>query len=258
MVKVSRLRVYPIKSLRGFDVSSAQVEERGLQHDRRWMLVDADGIFLTARKDARMLLFSTAISEKLTVTAPTGEKVVISLDASGPEMKVQVWSAVVKAARVSDEADDWFSEQLGMPCHLVKVTPNMNRSTGFGSGQVGFADAMPILVAGEASLGDLNQRVGRNLEIERFRPNVILKGSEPFAEDDWNGLSTQEVQLRATKRCGRCLVTTLDPATAQGGTEPLDTLATYRRFGKNVCFGMYYAPERLGTLTVGDELSIQN
>jgi uncharacterized protein YcbX len=202
-----------------------------------------------------MLLFSTSITDDLSVTAPNGNELRIPIEASAEPMKVQVWGSVVRAAKVSAQADEWFSEHLGQLCHLVKVTPRMNRSTGVGSGQVGFADAMPILVAGEASLKDLNERMGRTLEIERFRPNVIVRGSEAFAEDDWSGLSSGEVALRATKRCGRCLVTTLDPLTAQGGTEPLDTLATYRRFGKNVCFGMYYAPEQQGKLSVGDPVS---
>jgi uncharacterized protein YcbX len=255
MPEISRLRIYPIKSLRGFDVSTSVVETRGFQHDRRWMLVDEQGLFLTARKDARMLLFSTAIDETLTVTAPIGDTISIDLDEFGPPIKVQVWSAVVKAATVSNQADEWFSDHLGKACRLVRVTPTMVRSTGRTSGQVGFADAMPILVAGESSLTDLCSRSGKTFEMERFRPNLIIKGSAPFAEDEWKTISTAEVCLRATKRCGRCLVTTLDPVTGQGGTEPLATLATFRRFGNNVCFGMYFAPDRIGSMSVGEPIT---
>jgi len=259
LVEVSELRIHPIKSLRGISVQASQLEPRGLAHDRRMMLVDADGRFISQREHAPLALVGVQPTDKgWSVTAPGHEALGIGNVGTGKALNVTVWRDTVSAERVSDMADAWFSNVLGFPARLVRMTDESSRPLhedfAREGDQVSFADAMPVLVASEASLGELNSRVGRELEMRRFRANIIIRGCEPHAEDGWREIRIGETVLRSTKRCGRCIVTTIDPETGVAGTEPLKALAGYRLFDQNACFGMYYAPVQCGSVRVGDRV----
>jgi uncharacterized protein len=257
IASVAQLLVYPIKSLRGVSVREWPVEARGLRHDRRWMLVDESGTFLSQRSDARMALIDVEFMDGGMLI---GGELRVPLSPQEEECKVQVWNSVCHATRVSDEADRWFSERLGLSARLVYMPDHMRRPAGspesLETDLVGFADSDPILVAGEASLADLNARLDCPVPILRFRPNVVLSGSPAFAEDEWSGIGIGRLSLRRTRRCGRCRVTTIDIETAEVSDEPLRTLARYRTFGKHACFGSYYAPETRATIAVGDDVQV--
>ena len=181
----------------------------------------------------------------------------LPLKPEGESIKVQIWKAKTTGAVVSDKADDWISRAMGEPSRLVympdaarrRISPKYNA----GKGIVGFADAYPILVASEASLQDLNSRMETPITIDRFRPNIVLKGCEPYEEDTWTTLRIGKVVLRSARPDIRCLVTTQDPFTGESlGPEPLKTLATYRKVEGGVIFGMYYIPEKVGRISIGD------
>ena len=252
---VACLTVYPIKSLGGVDFESAEVQSRGLALDRRWMLVDEDGVFISQREDTSLVRFELCAEDDCLVVSSPTSSVQVPFRSDGPGIGVRVWQSELEAPLVSAEVDAWFSSELGRPCHLVSMPDNCPRkiSLQFGDASVSFADAMPILVLSESSLGDLNSRLERPVPIDRFRANVVLRDSEAFAEDGWSEISIGNVTLRSTKRCGRCLVTCTDQATGERGTEPLRTLSGYRLFGQNACMGMYYVPSSTGVLRVGDE-----
>lgn len=263
---LSALNIYPVKGLKGIAVAAARCTERGLEHDRRWMLVDREGVFLTQREHPKMATVWTDIGDEfLTLCVPDEAGVDVPLrPAKAPAMKVQVWRSVCEAVPVSPQADELLSSYLGTACRLVYMPDSSKRYSNpdyaGGNNLVGFADGYAYLVIGEASLADLNARLAAKghppLPMNRFRPNLVVAGSAAYAEDGWGEIHIGEAVLRAAKPCGRCEVTTTDQSTGEvRGPEPLATLGTYRnseRFG--VKFGMNLVTVREGTLRVGDQV----
>ncbi len=263
-VTISALYVYPVKGLKGIALESARCTERGLEHDRRWMVVDAAGHFLTQREHPRMATVWTELgAATLELSAPDAGSVEVPLDPGGaPALPVRVWSSVCEALPVSREADAWLSAYLGLDCRLVYMPQSTRRASNArytdSERLVGFADGYAYLVAGEASLADLNARLAARghpaLPMNRFRPNLVVAGSAAYAEDGWKDIRIADAALRAAKPCGRCQVTTTNQATGEvEGPEPLATLATYRQseeFG--VMFAMNFYALRGGTVRVGD------
>jgi uncharacterized protein YcbX len=262
MAAITSLFVFPVKSLGGIAVSESLVAKRGLEHDRRWMIVDADGVFMTQRSDTRLALFRTAISpEGLHLTNPCGETMIANFKPLGKQRSVRVWKDTCDAVQVSAEIDAWLSNSLEQPCGLVYMPEGSHRATSATYTQagdiVGFADAFQILVIGDSSLDELNSRLDLPLPINRFRPNITVMGWAPHQEDDWSELQIGDVVLRAAKKCGRCSVTATDQQTGVVGVEPLRTLAGYRLEGQAIQFGAYFVPACTGTIRVGDEIAFR-
>jgi uncharacterized protein YcbX len=267
-VTISALHIYPVKGLKGLELSEALCTERGLEHDRRWMVVDAGGQFLSQRSHPRMATIWTDIVDgTLSLSAPDAGSVEVPLEpAPAQAMRVRVWHSDVDAVAVSSQADAWLSDYLGFGCRLVHM-PDASRRTSpekyAGPDKlVGFADAFAHLMIGEASLADLNTRLAarghRALPMNRFRPNLVVAGSSPYAEDGWSDLRIGEAALRGVKRCGRCQVTTTDQTTGEVmGPEPLATLATYRESPElGVMFGMNCVTVKPGRIAVGDTVEL--
>lgn len=261
-IDVARLRLYPVKGLRGSDIERSTVERRGLQHDRRFLVVGQDRVFLSLRSTTEMARVEALVDGgSLSLKKEGLGEISVGLTTEGPLERVRVWKKWVGGRHVSRETDEWLSKALGQRCRLYWMPEGARRRVAapFNSGDdlVSFADAMPILVASESSIEDLNRRLPSPVPIERFRPNIILRGCAPFEEDEWSRIRIGAVVLRAGKKCNRCLVTTTDHLTGERlGPEPLRTLAEFRRNGAGVAFGMYYIPESLGTIAVGDACSI--
>jgi uncharacterized protein len=261
-MEVASLHIYPVKSLRGIDVDTAVMEKRGFRYDRRWMIVGQDGVFFTQRKIARMALFDTDLTSSALRIGVSGMRdLEAPLKPQGQKRMVKVWRSWVSATQVWEEADAWLTEAMGTPCSLVRLSESSRRTAKGPDARstdiVGFADSNPILLASESSLHDLNKRLQKPLPMVRFRPNIVVRGSDPWREDDWHSVQLgQRVRLRQTRLCGRCIVTTIDPATAELSDEPLRTLATFRRQGKNVIFGTHFAPDGLGAVSIGDGVTV--
>lgn len=265
---VASLHVYPVKGLKGVDLGASRCTSRGLEHDRRWMVVDGEGGFLTQRTHPKLATIWTDLSEEtLEISAPGMDPVEVPLVANGAaSLRVRVWNSVVEAVPASRFADGWLTEYLGMPCRLVYMpdaTERFSRPEFAGEGRlVGFADAFAYLVVGQSSLDDLNARLAGKgvgaLPMNRFRPNLVVSGSEPYAEDTWSEIRVGEAVLRAAKQCGRCQVTTTDQTTGEvRGPEPLATLATYRNHAEwGPLFGMNYVTVRPGAVRVGDPVEL--
>ena len=259
---VSELYVYPIKSCRGLRLPSGEVEERGFRFDRRWMLADESGLFLSQRKIPAMALIDVALGPgHLTVSAPGMDPLVVPLEA-GLEASVQttIWRDVVQAQPYGDEVNRWFSAFLGLPCRLVKFPDQARRNVDTRYAKQGehtaFSDAYPFLAISEASLADLNSRLEHALPMNRFRPNIVLAGCEAFAEDTWPAFRIGPVTFRSAKPCTRCRVTTIDQLTGISGVEPLRTLSQYRRRGSGVLFGQNLLHSGSGRISVGDSVHI--
>jgi uncharacterized protein YcbX len=262
-VTLSELHIYPVKSLGGIALGQAEVTGRGLEHDRRWMVVDAAGMFLTQREHPEMATVWVDVERgRLCLAAPDRDTLELPVDAApGPAMRVQVWNSQVEAFAVSRDADEWLSGHLGTPCRLVHMPDSTRRECNpefAGPGQVvSFADGYPFLIANEASLADLNRRAGTDLPMNRFRANLVVRGAQAWEEDNWREFRVGEVRFRAAKPCGRCQVTTTDQATGKvRGPEPLATLATFRDSAFGVRFGVNLVALGTGTLRVGDTLDL--
>lgn len=261
---VSELVVYPIKSLGGINVDRWPVEKRGLKHDRRWMIVDGEGNFLTARKIPRMATLTTSDcgNGSYLVCAEGMDCVVVPSEPEGRRQTVQVWNTTCEAIGVGDHfgVNEWLSNTLGQTCSLVYMPEDSERRLQAPGAQQGellsFTDSNPILVASQASIDDLNGRLAKQIPIRRFRPNIVVEGCGPFEEDTWPGLQIGDVQLRFSMKCGRCIFTTIDIDTGETSDEPLRTLNTYRKEGNHVWFGSFYVPTILGEIAVGDRLVV--
>jgi uncharacterized protein YcbX len=255
---------YPLKSAAGQSLEHATVEPLGLECDRRWMAVRPDGSFLTGR-DAPSLVRVRALPgpEGLRLSAPgLPELLVPPPPADAARLDVTVWEDTCSTARASAEADRWLSEYLGQPAALVYVDARMERPVdpryAAPEDRVGFADGFPLLLCSEASLADLNQRLLRPVPMARFRPNLVVDGCEPFAEDGWRRLRIGTVELASVKPCARCVFTTVEPETGgyDPAQEPMRTLSTYRRTGGKVLFGQNVIVRRPGTVRLGDAVEV--
>jgi MOSC domain-containing protein len=261
-VAVSALYVYPIKSCRGIRVQKWPVVARGFVADRRWMIVDADGSFVTQRELAQLALVDTALEgERLRVTAPGRTDLVLPLThEAGESRQVQIWEDRGLGI-VHELGSAWFSSYLGLPHELVYMPEHHRRQVNprraLPGDIVSFADAYPFMLLSEASLADLNSRLDVPLTMARFRPNIVISGSPAFAEDGYAQVRIGEISFRGPKRCERCAITTVDPLTAERGREPLRTLAQYRLEEQKIWFGMNLIHDNEGVLRVGDRVEVR-
>lgn len=258
--------IYPIKSLGGIRLTEAKVEERGFQFDRRWMLVDPQGVFLTQRTHTQMTLLQVQLGETGLIVFDKRnpeDKLQIPYDLiSDQEIEVEIWDDSVIANIVDPRLDPWFSEKLGMTCCLVKMPESTHRkvSTKYAVNDesVSFADGMPYLILGQESLNDLNSRLGNPVPMDRFRPNIVFSGGQSYAEDSWKKIRIGAVEFQVVKPCARCVLTTIDQETGFQGKEPLKTLAGYRTVANKVYFAQNMVALETGTIRIGDLIILES
>lgn len=261
---LSEIWIYPIKSLAGVRQAKAKVKQKGLEFDRRWMLVDEQGRFLTQREHPEMSLFRVTLNEgTLTVISNTTQDQV-RLDLTGPEegelQQVVIWDDQVEAIEPDPHLSHWFSEHLKLRCRLV-FFPESNRRDvdpdyAKNHEQVSLADGYPFLIIGQASLDDLNNRLASPVKMNRFRPNFVFTGGAPYEEDTWKHLRIGNCEFMGMKPCGRCVLTTVNPQTGVKEKEPLATLSTYRKKGSKILFGQNLVAVVFNEVYEGDEIEI--
>ena len=264
MYNISQLFIYPIKSLGGIEVTSAQLTDRGLQYDRRWMLVDMEGNFLTQREYAAMSLLQTAIENDQLIVYPKNnpaDKIILSLHPeSTSTVRVKVWDDVCDAQLLSDAADEWFSTKLAMQCQLVYMLDEERRKVderyAHDNEITSFSDGYPLLIIGQASLDDLNNRLNERVPMNRFRPNIVFTGGQPFDEDTMEHIRINAIDLYGVKLCARCVVTTIDQTNATKAKEPLKTLAVYRMVNNKIYFGQNIIFKQTGVISKGDAIEM--
>ena len=257
---LSSLHIYPIKSARGISLASSALDDFGLEGDRRWMVVDPSGRFISQREAHRLALLGVALdSGTLTLDGPGMDPLRLPRMAEGPRTMVRIWEDSCDAAEVSPEAGRWLTAFLGTPARLVFMPDQtfrvVNQRYVPDRRRVSFADAYPALLTGESSLADLNGRMVTPLPMNRFRPNLVVQGSEAFEEDRWKTVRVGAVEFDVVKPCDRCVTTTIDQATAEQGKEPLRTLATFRKWNGLVYFGQNVVHRTSGVLRSGDPVS---
>ena len=269
MPTVTDLRIHPVKSLAPLPLEQARVEPWGLRDDRRWMLVDAGGEMVSQRQDPRLGQFHAVPLDggqpgSLLLTAPGGQSLAVRPPV-GPPRPVTMFGEPMATVDADAEASEWFSKLLDTELRLVHLADAADRPGGH---PVNLADGYPVNLACSASLDALNELIaaghpddpakGAAVPMTRFRANVVVDGTEAWAETGWLRVRIGEVEFRVAEQCGRCVMTTLDPATGERrGPEPLLALGRHRKFGRTLGFAMQLLPVGpLGTLRVGDRLTV--
>ncbi|KPW39745.1 MOSC domain-containing protein [Pseudomonas coronafaciens pv. atropurpurea] len=262
MLRLSSLYRYPLKSCKPETLQRASFDTLGLAGDRRWMLVDeSNGRFFTQRALPQMSQLSVLwnASGGVTLSAPDLDPldVAVPQDLETNLRGVTVWHDSLQVPDAGDAAAEWVSQLIGKPTRMVYMPVERARRMpgGYGrdDGRVNFADGFPLLLIGQGSLDDLSARLGRPMDMRRFRPNLVVEGAEAFAEDGWKRLRIGDIEFRLLKPCARCILTTVDPATGERSSdrEPFATLKTYRQVEGNVLFGQNMVNEGVGELEVG-------
>jgi uncharacterized protein YcbX len=244
------------------------VEPWGLEHDRRWLVVDGDGVAITQREVASLGQLSAVPGADGISLSHSGRALWVPRKAN-PIVKGDVFGAVVVASPAGPGADAWLSEVLGTEARLLWLDDPTRRPTHPGLSEPGdrvsFADEFPLLLANTASLMRLNDWIaeGRHSEegplpMTRFRPNIVIEGARPFQEDEWVGRTIRigQLEFRVPQAVGRCVVTTTDQETGERGKEPLHTLGRFRNIDQKLCFGVHLTPVTTGTVSVGDAVTI--
>jgi MOSC domain-containing protein len=261
MITLSQLAIYPVKSTAQITLNSAQISPFGLLMDRRWMLIDDNGVMLTQRKHPRMCLIQCSFTDThLVINAPDMPALKISLDQSGNSLNATVWKDTCRAMHCGNSAVEWFSAFLNTPARLVFFPGNENRQVDLNYASKGditaFSDGFPYLLISEASLSDLNSRLSTTVDMRRFRPNLVVSGTQAFAEDGWKQIRIGEITFNLVKPCSRCSIPSINPDTAEQAAEVVKTLAAYRMQGHKILFGQNLIAEGMGKLDVGMEVEI--
>lgn len=265
---ISEINIYPIKSLAGIYIKESKVERRGLEFDRRWLLVDEKNKFLTQREFPKMATVKPAIlSDGLQVSCDGSDLLIPFEPQTTATETVKIWSSRCKAKIYESPINEWFSDVLRSNCKLVVMPEETRRTVNYfyrvnQDDHVSFADGYPFLLIGENSLADLNSRLAANLPMNRFRPNFVVTDSEGFAEDSWKKIKIGETVFHVVKPCARCVMTTIDQTKGEKqGVEPLKTLAKFRipkrNLKKKILFGQNLIAEKAGgVLRVGDKIEV--
>jgi uncharacterized protein len=262
---LTEINIYPVKSLGGISLNSALAEERGLQFDRRWMLVDEQGVFISQRECAEMVFIGVRICDigfELFYKPEPEISITIPFHANkGEVLKVRIWEDICESIHYSALVDQWLINLLKIKCRLVYMPDSSRRIVDLkyttGKEIVSFADGYPFLIIGEATLLDLNNKLEKTVLMNRFRPNFVFSGDAPYAEDTWKKFSIGEVKFKGVKPCGRCVITTIDQKDASKSAEPLKTLSTYRKSNNNVLLGQNLVLQQGGVVKLGDSLMVE-
>ncbi|QJX47687.1 MOSC domain-containing protein [Hymenobacter taeanensis] len=268
-LQLSDLYIYPVKSLGGIRLTEAQLDSRGLRHDRRWLIVNERNQFMTQRQTPGMAFLKVEPAYNGFLLRHSGRPEMLPLfvpfEATPDKtLFVTIWDDMVFAWRARPECDEWLTAALGQTCKLVymsdmvcrTVEPEFNPNNQL----VSFADGYPYLLVGQNSLAELNSHLAEPVGLDRFRPNLVFSGGEAFTEDTWYEFQIGEVTFRAVRACARCVLTTINQHTGQRHphTEPLRTLASYRIEEGKAIFGQNVTGPATGILHVGDTLTVKS
>lgn len=264
-MKVSHLYIYPVKSLGGISLKSSEVTARGLKYDRRWMLIDDSNRFISQRTVPQLALLRVSLEQKglrIFHVQDTGESLFVPYEPNAhTSMAVQIWDDTCEGIHLDPSFDAWFSSKIGLSCRLVYmpddthrlVTPPHRNNQEINS----FSDSYPFLLIGEKSLEDLNGRTEEAIPMNRFRPNIVFSGGEPFIEDALAHFTINEIHFYGIKLSSRCNLPTINQDNARMGKEPLKTLSKYRRMNNKIYFGQNLIHEGQGIISVGESIVIK-
>ncbi|MEM8899850.1 MAG: MOSC N-terminal beta barrel domain-containing protein [Bacteroidota bacterium] len=267
MVKIKGIYTYPIKSFLGIPMNFARLNGRGLQFDRRWMLVDESGRFVSQREEAALCFLSPTIMGNKLIIHDIREKDFPPLELSlyptgGKSIMTSVFEDELMCELCEEEVAPWMEARLGTPYRMVYQPDSTHRKVdpryAINEENVSLADAYPYMLLGQASLDALNEKMSFPMKMNRFRPNILVEGTEAFEEDSWGKVTIGKASFQAVKPCARCSITTIDQKTAIQGKEPLKTLASFRKSGRKILFGQHLLHLSGEEIAVGDILEVHS
>lgn len=255
-LSVAGLSIYPVKSCREVKLNSSLVGDFGLENDRRWMVVDENGVMLTQRKVAQMCLIQVELTDfGIILTKSSMDRLSVKIPTPKTKTAVKIWQDNCEAFDAGDEAASWLSTALSVKCKLVYFPENEFRQVDLTYANKGertaFSDGFPLLLVSQASLDDLNSRLNTPVTMERFRPNIIVSGCQAYEEDSWKGIRIGKMVFRIVKPCSRCIIPNINIETAQREQEPIKTLSTYRKRENKIFFGQNVIADSVGEIKVG-------
>ena len=260
-MQLSGITIYPVKSCAGINLDCVTLDRFGPAGDRRWLVVDERGRFISQRDQAHMALIRVEQVQggiRLSLGANSIDSAIPGADA--PELRVSVWNYSVRALLADSRVGEWLSTQLGRPCRLVYMPETCQRLVdglyARDGETVSFADGFPLLLISQASLDDLNSRLDNPVPMNRFRPNLVVSDCDRFAEDGWRRIRIGDVAFDVAKPCSRCVIPSIDQATAQRDGQINRVLASFRRVNCQVIFGQNLLYQRAGTLSLGDSVEV--
>jgi uncharacterized protein len=257
---ITDLWVYPLKGAAGIHVAEWRLDSFGPEHDRRWMVIDGDGVFVSQRGDPALGQVGTSLSaDSLVLRSNAAGELRLPFGADGDRLRVRVWGDEMDAVDCGGEAAAFMSKHLGRETRVVLMPDDALRpvpASSTAGGRVSFADAFPLLIIGSGSLDELNRRLAEPVEMLRFRPNIVIGDAAPHEEDSWSLIRMGDVECDVVRPCARCVVPTIDPATGVGGVEPTRTLARYRKWDRKVWFGQNAVHRSPGMLAIGAAVEI--
>ncbi|MCL6269858.1 MOSC domain-containing protein [Sansalvadorimonas sp. 2012CJ34-2] len=261
MISVSELAIYPMKSCRQLPVNHHRVDAFGLTGDRRWMLIDSNGKFLSQRTHPVMVQIECSLNDQgINLTAPGMGTLTVPVPGNDNNVIATVWNDDCQALDAGDQAAEWCSTFLKNQCRLVYMPDSSFRQVSLKYAEpgikTGFADGFPFLLISEASLAELNRRLDIPVPMVRFRPNIVVSGCEAFAEDSWKRIRIGNIDFTVAKPCTRCVMTTINTDTLEKAKEPLKTLSAYRRAEKGVVFGQNLIHHGVGELSIGMSVEV--
>jgi uncharacterized protein YcbX len=258
---LSELYVYPVKSLAGLKPASIDLDRFGPSGDRRWMVVSESGHFITQRELPRMALLGAVPENGALRLQEGGDSILAAIpDSDTRDWRVQVWGDSVRARDCGDDVAAWLSDKLERVCRLVYMPDDsVRRVDGVYASEgetVGFADGFPLLLISQASLDELNQRLPEPVPMNRFRPNLVVSGCPPFAEDEWQRIRIGSMEFDVAKPCTRCVIPSIIQETAERDPHINRALAAFRRFDGQVRFGQNLLYRGEGRLALGDPVEV--
>lgn len=258
---LSEIWIYPIKSMGGVSLRSARILPKGLDLDRRWMLVDEKGAFLTQRSYPQMALFKVSLAGDHIQVAYRNDTLSIPINPKpGTSTRTKIWKDEISVVQTAPGFDNWFSARIGVACRLVAFPEENPRTVERGhrspEDHARLQDAFPFLIIGQGSMDELNRRLETPVGINRFRPNLVFTGGDPHEEDTWRDFTIGGLPFLATRTCGRCSIPGVDQHTGRKGKEPLATLARYRQVGTTIMFGMNAVGPGTGEINIGDAVKV--
>lgn len=243
-------------------MTSSKVLPKGLLYDRRWMLIDESGTFITQRLHSKLAFFRLSLTGEEFAISFNKEQIHLRVDApiSTIPVSATIWDDTVEVFEVLGDYSEWFSLRLGVTCRLVYFPETnlrpVDEKYSIENDQVSLADGYPFLIVGQSSLDDLNMRLETPIPMNRFRPNFVFTGGKPYEEDNWRNFTIRESRFIGVKPCGRCLLITVNQETAKRGTEPLATLATYRKTNNKIHFGQNLLALTCHEIYEGDSIQL--
>ena len=258
---LSEINIYPVKSFAGVGLDTVNLDRFGPVGDRRWMLVDECGVAITQRDQPHLALVQTSLCPDSLGLQLDDEQITVSVPkAHAARRMVKVWDDEVAAVDGGDDAAAWLAGQLDVNCRLVYIPDDSVRTVNgnFASAgeTVGFADAFPLLLISQASLDDLNSRLESPVPMNRFRPNLVVDGCEPFAEDSWKRIRIGKVEFDVAKPCDRCVMPSIDQATGEKDKSINRVLASFRRREGKIYFGQNLLYQKAGILRLSQPLEV--